>query len=101
MTESSQGTYKNLVEMLDNSRKRYAEHPLFGTKRDGNYEWTTYEKFAERVKKAKIDFMNFIIERSYQIARDDEILKVTKDDHEKLGPVFDGSYLFEDETPEE
>ena len=49
MTESSQGTYKNLIEMLDNSRKRYAERPLFGTKRNENYEWTTYEQFAEKV----------------------------------------------------
>ena len=49
MTVSSQGNYKNLIEMLDNSRKRYAERPLFGTKRDGNYEWTTYEQFAEKV----------------------------------------------------
>ena len=49
MTVSSQGTYKNLVEMLDNSRKRYADRPLFGTKRDENYEWTTYEQFAEKV----------------------------------------------------
>ncbi len=49
MTVSSQGTYKNLIEMLDNSRKRYAERPLFGTKRDGNYEWTTYEQFAGKV----------------------------------------------------
>ncbi|GIT71529.1 MAG: hypothetical protein Ct9H300mP28_13430 [Pseudomonadota bacterium] len=33
MTVSSQGTYKNLIEMLDNSRKLYADRPLFGTKR--------------------------------------------------------------------
>ena len=49
MTVSSQGTYKNLIEMLEDSRKRYSERPLFGTKRDGNYEWTTYEQFAEKV----------------------------------------------------
>ena len=49
MTESSQGTYKNLVEMLDNSQKRFADRALFGTKRDGNYEWTTYKQFAEKV----------------------------------------------------
>ncbi len=49
MTVSSQGTYKNLIEMLDNSRKLYADRPLFGTKRDGTYEWTTYEQFAEKV----------------------------------------------------
>ena len=49
MTVSSQGTYKNLIEMLDNSRKLYADRPLFGTKRDRIYEWTTYEQFAEKV----------------------------------------------------
>ena len=49
MTVSSQGTYKNLIEILDNSRERYGERPLFGTKRDGKYEWTTYEQFAEKV----------------------------------------------------
>ncbi|GIT03620.1 MAG: hypothetical protein CM1200mP28_08790 [Deltaproteobacteria bacterium] len=37
MTVSSQGTYKNLIEILDNSRKCYAERPLFGTKRDGKF----------------------------------------------------------------
>ena len=42
-------TYKNLIEMLDNSRKLYADRPLYGTKRDGIYEWTTYEQFAEKV----------------------------------------------------
>ena len=49
MTLSSQGNYKNLIEILDNSRKKYSDRPLFGTKRDGNYEWTTYEQFAEKV----------------------------------------------------
>ena len=49
MTESSQSTYKNLVEMLDNSQKLYADRPLYGTKRNGNYEGTTYKQFAEKV----------------------------------------------------
>ena len=50
MTVSSQGgTYNNLIEMLDNSRNLYSKRPLFGTKHDGNYEWTSYEQFAEKV----------------------------------------------------
>ena len=49
MTVSSNGTYKNLIEMLDNSKIRYANRTLFGTKRDGQYEWTTYKQFAEKV----------------------------------------------------
>ena len=40
---------KNLIEMLEKSRNLYADRPLYGTKRDGIYEWTTYEQFAEKV----------------------------------------------------
>ena len=50
MTESFDfNSQKNLIEMLENSRNRFAERPLFGTKRDGIYEWTSYEEFAKKV----------------------------------------------------
>ena len=35
--------------MLESSRQLYADRPLYGTKRDGFYEWTTYEQFSEKV----------------------------------------------------
>jgi len=35
--------------MLENSRQRYGDRPLYGTKRGGVYEWTTYEQFGEKV----------------------------------------------------
>ena len=44
-----QGSLKNLIEMLEKSRQLYADRPLYGTKLDGVYEWTTYEQFAEKV----------------------------------------------------
>ncbi|MCS5545881.1 MAG: long-chain fatty acid--CoA ligase, partial [SAR324 cluster bacterium] len=34
---------------LEKSRQLYADRPLYGTKHDGVYEWTTYEQFAEKV----------------------------------------------------
>ena len=40
---------ENLVEMLEKSREKYADRPLFGTKRNDIYEWTTYEEFAQKV----------------------------------------------------
>ncbi|MDP6216865.1 MAG: long-chain fatty acid--CoA ligase, partial [SAR324 cluster bacterium] len=43
------GSHKNLIEMLENSRQLYGDRPLYGTKRDGIYEWTTYEQFSEKV----------------------------------------------------
>ena len=49
MTISTASSLKNLIEMLENSRQQYGERPLYGTKRDGVYEWTTYEQFAEKV----------------------------------------------------
>ena len=42
-------THKNLIEMLESSRQLYGDRPLYGTKRDGFYEWTTYEQFSEKV----------------------------------------------------
>jgi len=48
-TITYQGPHKNLIEMLEKSRQLYADRPLYGTKHDGVYEWTTYEQFAEKV----------------------------------------------------
>lgn len=44
-----------------------------------------------------------LIDKSYEIAKDEKILKVSKTEHEQLGPIFDGTYVFEEndgaETP--
>ena len=48
-TSMGNSTHKNLIEMLEKSRELYADRPLYGTKHDGIYEWTTYEQFAEKV----------------------------------------------------
>ena len=76
MTVSKQSTYKDLIEMLDNSRKLYAERPLFGTKRDGNYEWTTYEQFAEKVD----DFRGGLA--SLSISSGDKVAIISKNTEE-------------------
>jgi len=48
-TSTANSSYNNLIEMLENSRQRYGDRPLYGTKRNGVYEWTSYEQFAEKV----------------------------------------------------
>ncbi len=48
-TSAAKGSHQNLVEMLESSRQRFGDRPLYGTKRNGIYEWTTYEQFAEKV----------------------------------------------------
>ena len=42
-------TFTNLVAMQQASCQRFAERPLFGTKRDHEHHWMTYTAFAEQV----------------------------------------------------
>ena len=50
MTESiGINSHKNLIEMLERSVDSFAKRPLFGTKRNSLYEWTTYEQFGQKV----------------------------------------------------
>ncbi len=44
---------RNLVELEQRSRARFAERPAFGTKRDGRWEWTSYRRFGELVDRCR------------------------------------------------
>ncbi|MBK8695604.1 MAG: long-chain fatty acid--CoA ligase [Deltaproteobacteria bacterium] len=41
--------FDTLVEIFSESTKRYAQSPLFGEKRDGEWQWMTYGAFKEKV----------------------------------------------------
>ncbi len=41
--------FKNLVEILEHSTEKFNDRPLFGTKKEGQYQWTTYGEFGELV----------------------------------------------------
>jgi long-chain acyl-CoA synthetase len=41
--------FETLVEIFSESTKRYAQSPLFGEKRDGEWKWMTYGAFKEKV----------------------------------------------------
>jgi long-chain acyl-CoA synthetase len=41
--------FENLVEMFERSVKEYGPRDLFGTVKDGNWEWTTYAQVGEMV----------------------------------------------------
>lgn len=49
----SQIHFENLVDVYDHAIKSYASHELFGTKKDGQWTWTTYEQFGKDVEKAR------------------------------------------------
>jgi long-chain acyl-CoA synthetase len=42
-------TYENLVDMFEKSTKKFADRPLFGVKKAGVYQWTTYREIAKKV----------------------------------------------------
>jgi long-chain acyl-CoA synthetase len=41
--------FKSLVDLFEKSVANYPNNRLFGTKKDGRYQWTSYEKFGEMV----------------------------------------------------
>ncbi len=49
MEQQVEVKHRNLVEMLEEAVQKYQDRPLYGTKRNGVYEWTTYQEFAHLV----------------------------------------------------
>lgn len=45
--------FHDLVDLCERSCAKYASNPLFGTKRDGTWHWTTYAEFHELVARAR------------------------------------------------
>ncbi|HXX68806.1 MAG TPA: long-chain fatty acid--CoA ligase [Polyangiaceae bacterium] len=45
--------FETLVDIFHRAVKNYASRPLFGTKRDGAWSWTTYEQFGRAVDRAR------------------------------------------------
>jgi long-chain acyl-CoA synthetase len=41
--------YRHLIDVLERSVSRFGPRPLFGTKREGKWEWLTYAEFGRRV----------------------------------------------------
>lgn len=41
------GKFQNLVDVYKDSIKTFPDNPLFGTKRNGQWEWTTYLEFGK------------------------------------------------------
>lgn len=41
--------FDNLIELLEASSRQFGDHPLWGTKREGGWEWTSYAEFHATV----------------------------------------------------
>jgi long-chain acyl-CoA synthetase len=45
--------FVNLVDLFDRSCAKYAERPLYGTKTDGAWQWTSYREVHEQVERCR------------------------------------------------
>ena len=53
MSSTFEARYNNLVSLFNDSLSRNASRPLFGTKKDGQWNWITYGDFARIVDQAR------------------------------------------------
>ncbi|MBN1944770.1 MAG: long-chain fatty acid--CoA ligase [Bradymonadales bacterium] len=60
--------FATLVEMQRQSCETFADQPLFGTKRSGQYEWTTYRQFGQMIDKCRGGLAKLGIERGDRVA---------------------------------
>jgi long-chain acyl-CoA synthetase len=42
--------FETLVELFNRSREKFGSNPLFGEKKDGEYQWVTYEQVGQMIE---------------------------------------------------
>jgi long-chain acyl-CoA synthetase len=60
--------FRTLVDMQEESCKRFANNQLFGTKIDGAYRWITYQEFARLVDNFRGALAKLGVERGKKVA---------------------------------
>jgi len=60
--------FVSLVEMQEKSCARFADNRLFGTKKNGAYEWITYSEFAGRVDAFRAALSSLGVQRGDKVA---------------------------------
>ena len=60
--------FSNLVDLYQRSCAKYAERPLYGTKKDGAWEWTSYEQFLRLVDHFRAGLAQLGVSRNDRVA---------------------------------
>lgn len=58
----------NLIQVFEHARSAYAQRRLFGTRRQGEYRWITYQAFAEQVDLARGGLAEMGVARGDRVA---------------------------------
>jgi long-chain acyl-CoA synthetase len=60
--------YTNLVELFRTATQKYANKPLFGTRKPSGWHWTSYAEFARMVDGARAALASMGVERGDRVA---------------------------------
>lgn len=60
--------FESLVQIFDTSTGKYRDRPLFGVKRDGQWQWMTYGEFGDRARRIRTALQSLGIEAGDRVA---------------------------------
>lgn len=60
--------FRTLVEIFEHSVSAFADRPLFGVKRDGEWRWTTYGEFGAQVNRLRAGLARLGVARGDRVA---------------------------------
>ncbi len=68
MPSNATAVYPDLVTIYETSLARHADRPLFGTKRDGRWEWLTYAEFGDLAGRFRSGLLHLGLRRGDRLA---------------------------------
>ncbi len=63
-----QPKFASLVQVFNRSMSEFADRPLFGVKRDGQWQWMTYREWGERVRRLRAALEKLGVEAGDRVA---------------------------------
>ncbi len=60
--------YKTLVQLFDESTAKHAARPIFGTKRNGTWTWSTYGDFRKQVEQCRAALASLGVKKGDRLA---------------------------------
>ena len=63
-----QPKFESLVQVFNASLEQFADRPLFGVKRDGEWQWMTFEEWGDKVRRLRTALQHLGVEAGDRVA---------------------------------
>ena len=63
-----QPKFESLVQVFNTSVEKFADRPLFGVKRQGEWQWMTFEEWGDKVRRLRTALQNLGVEAGDRVA---------------------------------